>query len=278
MSALGFGGMLLSIAGRPPEEQGRATLNTALDAGINFIDTAGAYCLDDTEYHHNERLIASTLRPRNGTVTVATKVGVRRPGGAWTVDGRPSAIRAAALASLEALGVEAIDLLQLHAPDSRVPFADTVGELARLKDEGKVKLVGLSNVSWQQVVAARRIVPIATVQNRWNIEDRRAELDGMLDHCARDGVAFVAYSPFGGARGAPVLGAHGRLAEEARRRRVSPYRLVLAWMLAKSPAVIPLLGARRPESVADSARAGSLELTAEDVAAIDAALAPKPVV
>lgn len=277
VSPLGFGAMLLSIAGRPPEEQARATLNAALDAGISFIDTAGAYCLDETEYHHNERLIASTLRLRGNQATVATKVGVRRPGGAWTVDGRPSTIRAAAIASLEALGVQALDLLQLHAPDSRVPFADTVGALARLREEGKVKLIGLCNVSWQQVVAARRIVPIASVQNRWNVEDRRAEIEGMLDHCAREGIAFLAYSPFGGARGAPVLGTHGRLAEQARRRRVSPHRLMLAWMLAKNPAVIPLVGARRPESIADSARASSLELAAEDVAAVDDALAVKPV-
>jgi aryl-alcohol dehydrogenase-like predicted oxidoreductase len=269
--------MLLSIAGRPPEEQARATLHAALDAGINFIDTAGAYCLDESEYHHNERLIASVLRLRGSPATVATKVGVLRPGGAWTVDGRPSTIRAAALASLEALGVQALDLLQLHAPDSRVPFADTVGALARLREEGKVKLIGLCNVSWQQLVAARRIVPIATVQNRWNVEDRRAEADGMLDHCAREGIAFLAYSPFGGARGAPVLGTHGRLAEQARRRRVSPHRLMLSWMLAKNPAVIPLVGARRPESIADSARAPSLELTAEDVAALDDALVVKPV-
>jgi aryl-alcohol dehydrogenase-like predicted oxidoreductase len=168
--------------------------------------------------------------------------------------------------------VDAIDLLQLHSLDSRVPLEDTLGALARLRDEGKVRHVGLSNVSISQIEAARRIVPIAAVENRWNPEDRSPERDGVLDYCAREGIAFLAYSPFGGSRGAPVLGTRGRLAEEARKRRLSPYRLVLAWMLATSPAVIPIVGARRPESIGDSARALSVVLSRADVEAVAASL------
>lgn len=273
VSSLGFGGMLLSISGRPPEQQAKETILTAIEAGITLVDTADAYCVDESEYHHNERLIAAVVRARPERITLATKCGVRRPGGAWTVDGRPATIRGSAESSLRALRVDALDLLQLHSPDARVPFAETVGAMAELQQEGKARHLGLCNVTVEQVTAARRIAPIVSVQNRWNTEDRRPERDGMLEYCIREGLAFLAYSPFGGARGAPALGTHGRLAEEARRRRISPYRLVLAWMLAKCPVAIPLVGARRPESVGDSAKASIVELSQADIGAIEAALA-----
>lgn len=271
MSAVGLGGMLLSISGRPPEDQAIRTIHAALDAGISLIDTADAYCLDETEFNHNERLIAKALVGRRESVLVATKCACRRPGGAWTVDARPEYLREAAHKSLTALGVDCLGVLQLHAPDSRVPFADSVGALAELHREGKVRFVGLSNVSVAQIEEARKIVPIASVQNRYNPEDRGVEKDGVLAYCNRHEIAFLPYSPFGGTRGAPVLGTLGKLAEEARRRRASPYRLVLAWMLAKSPMVIPIPGARRPESIEDCARAPELVLSPADVKAIEAA-------
>jgi aryl-alcohol dehydrogenase-like predicted oxidoreductase len=248
------------------------TVLAALENGITFIDTADAYCLDDSEYHHNERLIADIVHARREKVVIGTKCGVRRPAGAWTVDGRPTTVRATVHGSLAALGTEALDLLQLHSPDARVPLADTVGAMAALQQEGKALHLGLCNVSIEQLAAARKIAPIATVQNRWNIDDRRAEREGMLEYCDREGIAFLAYSPFGGARGAPALASHGHLAEEARRRRISPYRLLLAWMLAKSPTAIALVGARRPESIGDTAKAGFVELAEADVAAVEAAL------
>jgi aryl-alcohol dehydrogenase-like predicted oxidoreductase len=272
VSAIGLGGMLLSINGRPPRAQAVRTIHAALDAGVTIIDTADAYCLDDHEFHHNEELIAEALAGRSEHVTVATKCACRRPGGAWTVDARPEYLIEAAHASLKALGVDTIDVLQLHAPDSRVPFADSVEALAQLSEQGKVRWVGLSNVSVAQIEQARSIVPIASVQNRYNPLERGAEHDGVLAYCTRHDIAFFAYSPFGGTRGAPTLGTLGRLAEQAKRRRVSPYRLVLAWMLAKSPALIPIPGARRPESIVDSAKAADLELSGDEVAAIDAAL------
>ena len=272
VSAIGLGGMLLSISGRPPEDQAIATIHAALDAGIRFIDTADCYCIDDSDFNHNEKLIREALGGRREQVIVATKCACRRPGGAWTVDARPEYLREAAHQSLQALGVEALDLLQLHAPDARVPFADSVGALARLREEGKVRYVGLSNVSNSQIDEARAIVPITSVQNRWNAEDRSPEKDGIINHCAKHGIAFIPYSPFGGTRGAPVLGTLGKLTEEAKRRRISPYRLILGWMLAKSPAVVPIVGARRIESIEDSARAADLELGPDDVKAIEAAL------
>ena len=272
VSAVGLGGMLLSISGRPPEDQAVATIHAALDAGVTFIDTADAYCMDERDMNHNERLIASALAGRSETVVVATKCACRRPGGAWTVDARPEYLEEAAHASLAALGVEALDLLQLHAPDSHVPFADSVGALAKLREAGKVKLVGLSNVNVKQIEEARSIVPIASVQNRWNPEDRGPERDGVLSYCERHRIAFIPYSPFGGTRGAPLLATLGHLSDEARRRRLSVYQLVVAWMLSKSPVVIPIIGARRPESITESAAAADVRLSAADIASIEASL------
>lgn len=267
VSSVGLGSMLLSIAGRPPEDQAKATIDAALEAGVTFYDTADAYCLDDTEMNHNERLLAQYLEDQD--VVIATKCGCRRPGGAWTVDGNPEYLRNAAHASLEAMGVESLSLLQLHAPDSRVPFADSVGALAKLREEGKVRLVGLSNVNVKQIEEARAIVPIASVQNRWNPEDRRPETDGVLDYCTKHGIAFLPYSPFGGSRGAPFLDRLGTLGRQARRRSVSAHRLIVAWMLAKSPVVIGIPGARRPQSIADCAAAADLELGPEDLRSIE---------
>jgi aryl-alcohol dehydrogenase-like predicted oxidoreductase len=274
VGAVGLGGMYLSIASgpagtRPDEAQAIATVHAALDAGVTLIDTADVYCFDHRDIGHNERLIARALKGRRERVIVATKGGLERPRGSWTTNGRPEHLRAACEASLRALGVERIDLYQLHAPDDDVPFADSVAAIARLREEGKVARVGLSNVSAAELAEAERIVPISSVQNRWNPQDRRAERDGVLAACAAKGIAFLPYSPFGGARGAVGLAELGGLAAEARRRGVSPHRLVLAWMLARSPVVIPIPGARRAESVRDSAAAADLVLGAEDVAQIE---------
>jgi aryl-alcohol dehydrogenase-like predicted oxidoreductase len=262
--------MLLSISGRPPEAQASATVHAALDAGITLIDTADAYCLDERDFNHNERLLASVLGERRKDVLIATKCACRRPGGAWTVDARPEYLKEAAHASLEALQTDVLDVLQLHAPDSRVPFADSVGALAELKEQGKVRWVGLSNVNVAQIEEARSIVPIVSVQNRWNLADRSAEKDGVLAYCQKHGIAFMAYSPFGGTRGAPLLGTLGGLSEEAKRRKLSPHQLVVAWMLAKSPAAVPIVGARRPESISESAAAANVPLSPSELKTIEA--------
>ncbi len=272
LSALGFGGMGLSITGRPPEEAAIQTIHAALDAGINFIDTANAYCLDDTEFNHNERLIQKALAGRSERVFVATKCACVRPGGAWRVDGRPAQLRTAAHASLKALGVDCLDLLQLHAPDARVPYEESVGALAKLREEGKVKYIGISNVTVSHIEQARRVTPIASVQNRWNALDRTPEKSGVLSYCTKHSIAFIPYSPFGGTREAPTLGVLGKIGAESRRRRMSPYRLILAWMLAKSPIVFPIPGARRDENITEAAKAADASFTHAEIAAIEAAL------
>jgi aryl-alcohol dehydrogenase-like predicted oxidoreductase len=272
VSAVGMGCMYISIHGRPSEDDAVRTLHAALDAGITFLDTADVYCLDHRDIGHSERLIARALRetPRS-SVVVATKGGLERPNGAWTRNAAPDHLRRACEASLSALGVGRIDVYQLHAPDPSVPIAESVGELARLRAEGKIAHVGLSNVTVREIDAARAIVPIVSVQNRWNPSHRNPESDGVLSHCARNEIAFLPYSPFGGASGAKVLAGKQGLSAEAARRGMSPHRLVLAWMLAKSPVVVAIPGARRVESIADSAKAANVELSAGDVALVEAA-------
>ena len=270
VSAIGLGGMYMSITGRPDEAQAIRAIHAALDAGVTFLDTADVYCLDDTEIGHNERLFARALRGRSETVVVATKGGLRRPKGSWTRDGSPEHLTQACEQSLIALGVQSIDLYQLHAPDSKVPFLESVGAIARLREAGKVRRVGLSNVDAQEIAEAARIVPIASVQNRWNAGHRHPEQDGVIAACEAAGIAFLPYSPFGGASGAKSLGSMKGLAAEAEKRGVSPHRLVLAWMLARSPVVIPIPGVRRAETAIDSAAAADLELSPDDVTAVQA--------
>jgi aryl-alcohol dehydrogenase-like predicted oxidoreductase len=272
VGAVGLGGMYLSIRERPTEDDAVRTIHAALDAGVTLVDTADVYCLDHRDIGHNERLIARALREKpHSNVVVATKGGLERPNGSWTRNARPAHLREACERSLKALGVARIDVYQLHAPDPAVPLADSVGELARLRGEGKIAHLALSNVGVHEIDEARRIVPIVSVQNRWNPQHRAPETEGVLDHCTKHGIAFLPYSPFGGASGAKSLSKMGRLAGEAENRGMSPHRLVLAWMLAKSPVVIPIPGARRAVSIVDSAQAAELVLSQEDVKAVEAA-------
>jgi aryl-alcohol dehydrogenase-like predicted oxidoreductase len=277
VGAVGIGCMYLSIRDRPTDDDGVRTLRAALDAGVTLFDTADVYCLDHRDIGHSERLVARALREAGSAardaVVVATKGGLERPNGAWTRNARPAHLRRACEASLTALGVDCIAVYQLHAPDPAVALEDSVGELARLRAEGKIAHVGLSNVSVREIEVAQAIVPIVSVQNRWNPGHRAPETDGVLAHCDRHGIAFLPYSPFGGASGAKALGRQGHLAVEASRLGVSPHRLVLSWMLAKSRVVIAIPGVRRIESAVDSAKAADAALSASDVAAVEAAIA-----
>lgn len=274
VGAVGFGGMHLSIADRPPEAQAIRTLHAALDAGVTLIDTADAYCLDDADLGHNERLIARALREWGGDrdrVVVATKGGMTRPGGRWDRDGRPEHLREACERSLRALGVERIALYQLHAPDPAVPFEESVGALARLREAGRIRWVGLSNVTVGQIEAARRIVPIASVQNRLNPFYPEALTDGVLRACADYGLGFLAYSPTGGGRLNRKLPDHPVVAAVARRRGASPHAVVIAWVLSLSPVVIPIPSSRTPAHAADAASAAGLRLTDADLRELSAA-------
>ncbi|HEX3233320.1 MAG TPA: aldo/keto reductase [Gemmatimonadales bacterium] len=274
VTAIGYGGMHLSIQDRPPEAQALAVLRVVLDAGVTLLDTADAYCLDQHDVGHNERLIARALRTwggDRGTVQVATKGGIVRRNGAWESDARPAHLRAACDRSLRALEVEQIDLYQLHAPDPRVPFAESIGALEELRREGKVRRVGLSNVSVEQIRTAESILPVTSVQNRLNPFFREALTTGVLRHCTGRGIGFLAYSPTGGGRLNRKLPAHPVLQAMAARVGASPHALVLAWVLAQSPAVIAIPSARTVAHALDAIGAADLTLTPADLAAIDAA-------
>ncbi len=272
--AVGYGGMHLSLEEWPPEPQGIEVIRAALDAGVRLIDTADVYCRGADDVGRNERLVAEALRGWRGersSVLVATKGGLTRPDARWERDGRPEHLRAACERSLLALGVDRIALYQLHAPDPAVPFEESIGALADLRREGKIEWVGLSNVSVDEIRAAQAIVPIASVQNRLNPFFREALADGVVRYCAEQGIGFLAYSPTGGGRLTRKLPEHPVLAPMASRLGVSAHALVIAWALAQSPTVIVIPSARRVEHALDSIAAGDLQLSADDLAAIDRA-------
>jgi len=268
---IGFGGMPLSIQGRPPEEQGKRTLNAAIDAGMTLIDTADVYCFDDNDIGHNERLIASVLAERadRDRIHVATKAGLRRPRGAWTNDGSPKHIREACEKSLRALQAERIWLYQFHAPDLQVPFEKSVEAFAELQREGKFRWFGLSNVSVKQIDQAERILPVVSVQNRLNPYFR--ESVSVAKECERRGITFLAYSPVGGGRLAKKLTRFDVLMELAQKYDRSVHAIVIAWVRAQSKTVVPIPAARSVEHAVDSARAAELVLAPEDLQAIDEA-------
>ncbi|MEU0042361.1 aldo/keto reductase [Streptomyces werraensis] len=275
VSAIGLGGMPMSIEGRPDESRSLATLHAALDAGVTLIDTADAYHRDAGEVGHNESLIAKALatHERGGDVLVATKGGHLRPGdGSWTLDGRPEYLKRACEASLRRLGVEAIGLYQFHRPDPRVPYAESVGAIRDLLDEGKIRMAGISNANPEQIRQAQEILGgrLVSVQNQFSPAFRSSEPE--LELCDELGVAFLPWSPFGGISKAGELGStYAPFARVAQEHGVSAHQVCLAWMLAKSPVVVPIPGASRPESVQDSVRAADLELSAEEIAELDAA-------
>ena len=266
----------MSIEGRPDEQRSVATIHAALDAGVTLVDTADAYHRDAGEVGHNESLIARALATYGGDtsdVLVATKGGHLRPGdGSWTVDGSPAHLRQACEDSLKRLGVEAIGLYQFHRPDPKVPYAESVGALRDLLDEGKIRMAGISNADVHQIDQAVEILGgrLVSVQNQFSPAFRSSEPE--LELCAELGIAFLPWSPLGGISRAGELGsAYAPFARVAEAHGVSPQQVCLAWMLAKSPVVIPIPGSSRPGTIRDSVAAAELELTAEEIAELDAA-------
>ena len=269
VSVVGFGGMPLSVTGRPPENDAIRVIHAALNAGVTLIDTADVYCLNDQDIGHNERLIAKAVRTWSGSPpVVATKGGLIRPGGRWDRRGGPDHLRQACERSLQALGVEQIDLYQWHAPDPRVPFEDSVGALAALQEAGKVARVGLSNVSVDEIERAQTIVEIHSVQNRLNPFFREAVDNGVVQYCDDHGICFLAYSPVGGGRLNKKLPEHPTLSSMSARLGASPHQLVLAWVLAQGSSVVVIPGARSIANAVSSARAADITLSPDDIDAI----------
>ena len=274
VSAIGLGGMPMSIEGRPDRARSVATIHAALDAGITLIDTADAYHLHADEVGHNESLIAEALASYSGDssdVLVATKGGHLRPGdGTWTLDGSPKHLRAALEASLRRLGVEAIGLYQLHRPDPKVPYEESVGAIRDLLDAGKIRMAGISNANPDKIRLAIDILGgrLVSVQNQFSPAFRSSEPELRL--CHELGIAFLPWSPLGGIKSAADLGdTYRSFADVANEVDATPQQVTLAWMLAKSPVVIPIPGSSRPETIRASADAVEIELTSEQVSRLD---------
>jgi aryl-alcohol dehydrogenase-like predicted oxidoreductase len=273
VSAIGLGGMPMSVEGRPDPDRAIATIHAALDAGVRHIDTANSYHLLAGEVGHNERLIAEALRTWSGdtsTVLVATKGGHLRPGdGTWTQNGHPDYLKAAAKQSALDLGVEAIGLYYYHRPDPRVPYADSIGALVELLDAGVIVHAGISNASVAQITLANEILGgrLAAVQNQFSPNHR--DTADTLNECQRLGIAFLPWGPLRGIRSDKAsTDRYIDFHAVAANRGVSPHQVVLAWELAQGSVVIPIPGARRPESIIDSAQASDLVLSAAELATL----------
>jgi aryl-alcohol dehydrogenase-like predicted oxidoreductase/predicted kinase len=258
--------MRLSTDEERDEERAFLTIAAAVDAGVTVFDTARAYGHGEAELGHNERLLAGALR-RCGAAErarIVTKGGMTRAGGAWVPDGRAKAIRADCEASLEALGGLPIDLYLLHAPDPRTPWRTSVRALARLADEALVRRVGVANVNRPQLDEALELAPVSAVQVALSPWDDGAIRGGVLDRCAELGLALIAHSPLGGPGRARRVARHEALNEVADARGATPAEVALAWLLGLSPVVVPIPGARRPQTARSAAGAARLELAAHD--------------
>ena len=260
VNRLGFGAMRITgegIWGDPPDrEQARATLRRAVEMDVNFIDTANSYGPDVSE-----TLIAEALYPYPDELVIATKGGMVRPGpGRWDADGRPSHLREACEGSLRRLRLDQIPLYQFHRPDPRVPLADSIGALAEMKAEGKIRHIGVSNFSEEQLREAQQIAPIVSVQNRYNVGDRSSE--DMLDLCSQEQIVFIPWAPIQDTgRNVGVRVASDRLGAD-------PRQVVLAWLLARSSQMLPIPGTGSPEHQEANVAAASLDLNGDEMKAI----------
>lgn len=270
---IGLGEMPLSLRSRPDEDQAIRTIHAAIDAGVTLIDTADAYAADSSDVGHGERLIAKALKSIDrDDIIVATKGGhLRDADGGWPLDGRPEHIKAACEASLKALGTDRIDLYQHHRPDPNVPYAETIGALKELLDEGKVRWVGISNANVDQINEALSIAPIVSVQNQLSLDFTQPLTNGEVALCTEKGLAFLPWSPLGGIGNADNAGGVNPVRQAADEHDVSPQQVVLAWLLWQSPTMIPIPGSSRPETIVDSAAAAGLQLSEDELTAISAA-------
>jgi pyridoxine 4-dehydrogenase len=265
VNRLGFGAMRVTgsgVWGPPPDEnRARDLLRRVVEAGVNLIDTADSYGPDVSE-----RLLGEALRPYPNDLVIATKGGQVRPGpNRWVPDGRPQHLRVALEGSLSRLGLERIDLYQFHRPDPKVPFEESVGELVRLKEEGKIRLIGLSNVSVDQLQAAQTLTPIASVQNRFNLQDRSS--DAVLEAVEQQGIAFLPWAPLGGTSGR----VGGAIQEIAAAHGATVNQTLLAWLLALSPVMVPIPGTGSLGHLEENLRAASLHLGEDDLAKLNQA-------
>lgn len=264
VNRLGFGAMRITGPGiwGWPKDRGEAlkVLRRAVELGVNLIDTADAYGPDTSEL-----LIAEALHPYPRGVVIATKGGNTRPGpGQWVPDGHPAYLKKCVEGSLKRLRLERIDLYQLHRVDPNVPMEDSLGALKEMRDAGKIRHLGLSEVTPEEIARARKIVPIATVQNRYNVADR--EWDNVLRYCEKEGLGFMPWSPVGGGRSLKDAAA----ATVAKEQKASVYQVAIAWLLARSPVMLPIPGTSSVAHLEENVAARNLKLTGAQLKMLDA--------
>ena len=261
VNRLGFGAMRITgpgIWGEPPSrDQAIATLRRVVELGVNFIDTADSYGPSVSE-----ELIAEALYPYPDDLVIATKGGLVRPGpDRWPANGRPEHLREACEGSLRRLRLEQIPLYQFHRPDPAVPIAESIGALAELKDEGKIRHIGVSNVTEAQLREVQRLAPIVSVQNRYNVADRGSQ--SLVDLCEQEDMVFLPWAPIQQAKRRVAVAA------AARQRGVTEHQIVLAWLLASSPAMLPIPGTGSPQHAEENIAAAAIELSGEEMEAIN---------
>ena len=274
--SIGIGCMRLSTTADRDDDRAVAVLHAALDAGATFLDTADAYCLDDSEAGHNERLIARALATWSGDrsrIVIATKGGLTRPAGEWVADGRAKHLTAACEASRRALGLERIALYQLHAPDPRTPLSTSVRALAALKRAGAIERIGLCNVSRKQIADAQQITTIDAVQVELNVFRDREILSGVVQYCVDHRIQLLAHRPLGGVQSQRRLERDPVLADLAQRHGVTPQDIAVAWLIDLAANVLPIPGPTRVDTANRAARAYHVRLTDDDRALLDG-LAP----
>jgi pyridoxine 4-dehydrogenase len=261
VNRLGFGAMRITgdgIWGQPADrDEAKAVLHRAIELGINFIDTADSY-----GPHVSEELIGETLYPYPDDLVIATKGGLERTGpGRWPVNGRPEHLIEACEGSLRRLKLDQIPLYQFHRPDPAVPLEDSVGALVTLKEQGKIRYIGLSNVTEDQVRRAQRLTPIVSIQNRYNVEDRRSE--SLIDLCEQEQMVFLPWAPIQG------LDGNRTVPQLARRYHATRRQIVLAWLLARSPQILPIPGTASVSHLDDNIDAAAIDLTPGEIAALN---------
>jgi aryl-alcohol dehydrogenase-like predicted oxidoreductase len=263
INRMGFGAMRITgegIWGQPADrDEAKAVLRRAIELGVNFIDTADSY-----GPNVSEELIGETLHPYPEDLVIATKGGLERTGpGMWPANGRPEHLIEACEGSLRRLKLDQIPLYQFHRPDPKVPLEDSLGALITLKEQGKIRHIGVSNFSEDQLRRAQQLTPIVSIQNRYNVDDRRSE--PLIDLCAQEGMAFLPWAPIQDFQGKRAV---HKLSE---RYGATPYQIVLAWLLARSPAMLPIPGTGSVRHLEENVAAAAIKLTPDEVASITAA-------
>ena len=273
ISSIGLGGMPMSISNRPSEAEAIAVIHRALALGVTLIDTADSYCQDESDKHHNEKLIAKAMQQYTGDtsqVIVATKGGLMRPKGNWTRNGNPKHLRETIRTSFEALGgSKPIDVWQYHAPDLNYTIKEALTPAKEAVEQGLIRFIGVSNFSVEQIKQAQDVVDIVSVQNQYNPWYRQPESDGVLKYCETQNLTFFPWSPLGGSRRVTSLQDIPIIAQLAQAKAVSVYQIVLAWLKAKSPCIVPIPGASKIASIEDSVGAVEVKLNDTEINQID---------